>query len=366
MARHITSLKIDGYRGLRDFAVDDLADVNILLGDNNCGKTSVLEVLDNFSSITMPARWLNMGVLRKPLNETRNPCLILSELFNVNSPETPISITYTANGEENQFHLSYYMDSIEMDLKSIRNIDKIAYEKIKSGFLFTDETGFNEELITQSYNHATMEFSLNGNTTTSDFYEFTTKFRVKKEDVRTLFITQYEYPYKYTKYGFSLSHVSDDLNLYDQLISVLQIFDPDIEQVLSDNNVYKIASRSSKKAIPVSLYGDGLKLALSIFSALPLARDGFLLIDEFDTSLHTSQIGKVLNTIIKMCKTMNIQLFMTTHSLEAVDEVIKCCSEKLDDLRVIRLNKKEDRTYAKVIDGKLAAELRNENDAELR
>ena len=47
MARHITSLKIDGYRGLRNFAVDDLADVNILLGDNNCGKTSVLEVLDN-------------------------------------------------------------------------------------------------------------------------------------------------------------------------------------------------------------------------------------------------------------------------------------------------------------------------------
>ena len=44
-AKHISELNIITYRGIRNLEIDDLDRVNILLGDNNSGKTSVLEAI---------------------------------------------------------------------------------------------------------------------------------------------------------------------------------------------------------------------------------------------------------------------------------------------------------------------------------
>jgi AAA15 family ATPase/GTPase len=41
----LDSVTIDGFRGLRNLRLDNLGLINILVGPNNCGKTSVLEAL---------------------------------------------------------------------------------------------------------------------------------------------------------------------------------------------------------------------------------------------------------------------------------------------------------------------------------
>ena len=40
---YIKELSIDSFRGLKNIKISDCADVNLILGDNNAGKTSVLE-----------------------------------------------------------------------------------------------------------------------------------------------------------------------------------------------------------------------------------------------------------------------------------------------------------------------------------
>jgi AAA15 family ATPase/GTPase len=50
MAIHIKELNIGSYRGIKDLILEDLSDVNIILGDNNCGKTSVLELITSLNS----------------------------------------------------------------------------------------------------------------------------------------------------------------------------------------------------------------------------------------------------------------------------------------------------------------------------
>jgi predicted ATP-dependent endonuclease of OLD family len=46
MASHaLESFSIDGFRGLRKLELNDFGHVNIFLGGNNSGKTSVLEAL---------------------------------------------------------------------------------------------------------------------------------------------------------------------------------------------------------------------------------------------------------------------------------------------------------------------------------
>lgn len=41
----IGSLRIDNFRGLHDLTMDNLSQVNVFVGANNCGKTSVLEAV---------------------------------------------------------------------------------------------------------------------------------------------------------------------------------------------------------------------------------------------------------------------------------------------------------------------------------
>ena len=42
---HINSLNIETYRGIKNLKLDGFTGINILTGDNNCGKTSVMELL---------------------------------------------------------------------------------------------------------------------------------------------------------------------------------------------------------------------------------------------------------------------------------------------------------------------------------
>jgi AAA15 family ATPase/GTPase len=63
---------------------------------------------------------------------------------------------------------------------------------------------------------------------------------------------------------------------------------------------------------------------------------------------------------------MNAQLFLTTHSIEAVDKLLENAGEKLRCIRVIRLKNKDGKIYAKVTPGAEAHELREQYEMELR
>ena len=38
----LTQLRIDHFRGIRDLNIEHLTSINVIVGDNNCGKTSVI------------------------------------------------------------------------------------------------------------------------------------------------------------------------------------------------------------------------------------------------------------------------------------------------------------------------------------
>ena len=60
MAGHIKNLDVDHYRGLNDVCLRDLNAINILTGNNNSGKTSVLEVLLGIGNPESIHTWIKM------------------------------------------------------------------------------------------------------------------------------------------------------------------------------------------------------------------------------------------------------------------------------------------------------------------
>ena len=41
----LSNLRVDGFRGICDLEINHLSQVNLIIGDNNCGKTSLLEAV---------------------------------------------------------------------------------------------------------------------------------------------------------------------------------------------------------------------------------------------------------------------------------------------------------------------------------
>jgi len=74
---------------------------------------------------------------------------------------------------------------------------------------------------------------------------------------------------------------------------------------------------------PLSAFGDGVRRLLYIASTLVQAKGGVLLIDELESSIHTEVLDRSFAWLIKACQEMDVQLFATTHSLEAVDALLQ-------------------------------------------
>jgi AAA15 family ATPase/GTPase len=72
-------------------------------------------------------------------------------------------------------------------------------------------------------------------------------------------------------------------------------------------------------------------------------KGGVLLIDELEATIHTEALQSSFQWLAKWSKEMNVQIFATTHSLEAIDSLLAVNNESLD-LVLYRLEPKENLT----------------------
>lgn len=182
-------------------------------------------------------------------------------------------------------------------------------------------------------------------------------------------------PEKHTTGDVYLNAVLNNSDMYEQMLAVLKEYDEDIISINYDNSsvdgttsrgIYKILTKSHKKALPLNVYGDGMKKAVLLMSAAIAAKDGVLLIDEFETEIHTSAMDRTFAWIIEMCIKLNVQVFMTSHSKEAIDKLLKCSPQYTNMIAVYTLNKRENKTVVRRLDGHKAIEVQDNMGLELR
>ena len=122
MAIHIKNLKIDTYRGIKNLQLNNFKDINIFTGDNNTGKTSILEVLNSLKNPLATSSW--KIALRIPENSFLSNQLSLFEsfklLFNIENPKV-IKYSYSLKEEKT---ISIYAHENEVLLTSQQR-DKI-------------------------------------------------------------------------------------------------------------------------------------------------------------------------------------------------------------------------------------------------
>jgi AAA15 family ATPase/GTPase len=79
--------------------------------------------------------------------------------------------------------------------------------------------------------------------------------------------------------------------------------------------------------VPLRSYGDGLNRLFGIVVSLVSAKDGVLLIDEFENGMHHTVQTDAWRAIFKLASRLDIQVMATSHSWDAVKSFQKAASE---------------------------------------
>lgn len=375
MPKHIRAVHIDSFRGIRNLHLEELAPVNIITGDNNSGKTSVLEVMESLDNPGSFRMWRSL--IRKErfalVNMGMTPFEGLSGLFPVNGEGMRISYKVDfSDGTSNGLEVDG--STVEESLP-VKEMEKLAVMVFHAGDEENDEeNGEKEENVIDVEKLRFSVFLDEELILDSGCYDVQTRFRLERNINHHLADVNYISPVRHAEGTVFLNSVLDNPELYEQMIQVLREFDPGIISINVDNanekyrrgNIYKILSKEHKRALPLNVYGDGMKKAILLMSAVIRTQGGILLLDEFETAIHTTAMEKVFRWILETCIKLDVQLFLTTHSEEAIDKILKCSPVLQDKMKVFTLYKKEDGTVARVLDARKAIEIKDEMGIELR
>jgi hypothetical protein len=121
--------------------------------------------------------------------------------------------------------------------------------------------------------------------------------------------------------------------LEGHVVTALQLLSPEIEAInivgseSSNDRIPKIRVKGSTEPLPLRSLGDGVNHMFGIILALVNAQNGIALIDEIENGLHYSVQYELWKLVFSVAKTLNIQVFATTHSWDCVEAFQKAASE---------------------------------------
>jgi AAA15 family ATPase/GTPase len=349
----LKSLKIENYRCIKRLEIPELADVNLITGKNNTGKTSVLEAISLLAS-RLDTNWL-MEILKSRGELLRNAEQRLaydaiksigSFFYNGEISFDDLNIVYIGNTEDNlaiQF-VRYIEENIEQTNPITKEVALLGrkLKKVASNEFPDSQIGVETQIGNiQQIRPIDRVLPANRSGRFPHYEEFKkmTNFRF----VRPSFSENEENGFLWDKIALSEKE--------DALIEALQLIDNGIEKIafvkdssmLADRWVtVKLKGRSER--VSLKSMGDGINRVLSIALNLVNADNGYLLIDEFENGLHYSVQEQLWRFIFEVSKRLNVQVFATTHSSDCIAAFSNVINSKefSNKGKLIRLEKTED------------------------
>jgi hypothetical protein len=163
--------------------------------------------------------------------------------------------------------------------------------------------------------------------------------------------------------GYVFNRIIRNNDYKEICLRILQLFDPDIVDLVILKNEEDSRSTEYIKHLklgnmPLSTYGDGIKKVLSLANAIAQAAGGVLLIDEVETAIHSKYYDDIFRFLVKASLQFDVQVFITTHSIEAIDGLLATQDyehqNQRDDISVLTFKKdnNELKTYSRVLSGR--------------
>lgn len=85
---------------------------------------------------------------------------------------------------------------------------------------------------------------------------------------------------------------------------------------------FLVTHRDFERAPDLSSFGEGVRRVFEIGLLFAGVHGGVLLIDEFENAIHTSLLADFTRLVQMLAHELNVQVFLTTHSKEAIDALV--------------------------------------------
>ena len=139
----------------------------------------------------------------------------------------------------------------------------------------------------------------------------------------------------------------------DNVVKALRIIDPRISAVSmvggeerSRSKTAIVRAKNFERPVPLRSFGDGVNRLFAIILSLVNSRGGVLLIDEFENGLHHSVQLDAWRMVFRLAQELDVQVFATSHSWDAVETFQKAAAENPDDGVLLRLTRRYDKIFA--------------------
>ena len=350
------NIKINNFRGIDHLEIDDFSRVNVFLGQNSSGKSSVLEcilLLMGMSNPDLPqtinairsrsfSNFADLGYLFHNYDLKVKP-EVAAELFDDSKRHLTLEMTYTFD-EKSQLEVQdghiptsetkTFLNTLRMAFEFESGQNKNSYE---CSITVNPQGLISNKRMAEGYleknSVAFISSDLAAGNPANDLVELAKR---KRKDI-----------------------VTERLQHFDSRITTLEIL----------NNVAYIGLDGIDQLLTVNMQGDGLRRYLNIVAASANPMNNILLIDEIENGLHYSAYQKLWEALFALATTTNKQVFVTTHSKETLFRLSKMIEEHPEFQNGMRLYtientlKKGFQAYKYTYEGLSGA---CENDVELR
>lgn len=354
-------LTIGSYRGLQNLTMEDLGRINIIIGENNSGKTSVLEAIQLFDYENVLSSLITIARKREtPLGiGTRGRLDAFdSLLYSFDMKQKSKEIYIEADSDKYgdcRVEIQAEIEKTWLELTECTQLEQSRYLQ------YSDEDGNirqmrGEYLFERKSRQKKCEFYFNELQRGPHIIE---GGEIKKQEAVILGRTkhiQYISPMDiYTNKIISASLYKGMLvDEKKRLLELLQLFDEriaGIETAVQYGNPVTFIEMEDCGLVPVSIFGDGLKKILTLASAIIKMRGGILLIDEFETGIHKQALIQVARWLSAIADRYQVQIFLTTHSSDAIDALLEV-AEDIGMLNAYRLEHYKSNIYIKKFEGR--------------
>lgn len=346
----LDSLLIKHFRALENFEVSKLGRVNLIVGKNNSGKSSVLEALRIYAGNGQRELLDSISAEhdeRYRVRETDQP-----------DPDAPMPFQDFFTGRNFPSD-----DNVAIQIGSAQKPDEVL--RVQHVFLAEEQVPVVDELgetslrlrrrvvprnalqsetgeLRQALQITKAErryppFILDSGVSRSRFPIFDGSNSIPCSVIPTQFISQDE-----------LSNEWDKIALTEHegvVRQALRIIAPEFENLTfvrtedgrprpgarpSFERSAKVKLSDVPRPVPLNSLGDGMLRVLQLALKLFPAKGGFLLIDEFENGLHYSVQEKVWALLFDMAEKLDIQVFATTHSWDCIESFTKVAMARQD------------------------------------
>ncbi len=334
----LKDIHIKNYRGIKDLKIKDFKRINLLVGDNNSGKTSVLEATMLLLSPKNPLMLADL-MLKKDISVQMQNANIqfnisdeeswkrLSYSFFGAKPSSPIYIGsgLSADQEKDPEYLLKIIQNNDISSDIFNNKTNISVSPRNIFFEYSDKTG----------SKVRTGFSNNGN------------FKVEPNstnDIVGLGCLIHSGPKLSSTIYPLLNACCATLERKKEIRDILRIIEPSLEDFEINPEISCYFQEGLK--LPINYMGDGIRYLLNDLVGIYCSPGGVVLIDEIENGLHWKTQRILWKAVIAAAKENNVQIIATTHSREMISALADAC-EELDekDFSVFSLDKEGDKNY---------------------